>query len=455
MKNIVKIFTFLFIITNYLTNNSFSTTLQEALNLAYNNSETVYMKSYQKDLSKIDSYKSFANFLPSATLTYSYMPISKFNNNSANGSNIAMPRVDPATLTPFEQQVMGMLAGIGDLAKDNKYENSHSFQAGVTASLSYYKTIPAYMASRKNVDANRYEYDEFLENFGLLFIQKYMDVIYYTKAKEVYEQMSETYDKKLKRVMIMNKYGTAKRDKVVLAEAQLYENKANVININSSLDKAKMDYKIMTGQEPINLEMPDILNSQLPAENKDDFISLVLSSNSNLKKVEKQYEAQKYAKLGYLDILPDIFVSYTFMKMKSGGYNIQGDYVGLGASFAFNGRNKPILQSVALYKNYRIAELNKILKTKELEQEASYNWEQYFAMIELVKATEKALKASTDSLKEVKIALSTGTATFIDEMDIETQYLNANLNYLNAQKSLILSYYKLISMTGVGKIPVK
>ena len=75
-------------------------------------------------------------------------------------------------------------------------------------------------------------------------------------------------------------------------------------------------------------------------------------------------------------------------------------------------------------------------------------------MMELVKATEKALKASKDSLKEVKVSVSTGTATFIDEMDVESQYLNANLNYLNAQKALILSYYKMVSMTGVGKLPV-
>ena len=75
-------------------------------------------------------------------------------------------------------------------------------------------------------------------------------------------------------------------------------------------------------------------------------------------------------------------------------------------------------------------------------------------MIELVKATQKALKASEDSLKEIKVSVSTGTATFIDEMDIETQYLNANLNYLNALKALVLAYYKLISLTGVGYLPV-
>ena len=74
-----------------------------------------------------------------------------------------------------------------------------------------------------------------------------------------------------------------------------------------------------------------------------------------------------------------------------------------------------------------------------------------FSILEL---ENEQISMFSDSLKEVKVSVSTGTATFIDEMDVESQYLNANLNYLNAQKALILSYYKMVSMTGVGKLPV-
>ena len=130
------------------------------------------------------------------------------------------------------------------------------------------------------------------------------------------------------------------------------------------------------------------------------------------------------------------------------------DYFGIGVSWTINGTDNRLNSARKSYKNYRIASLSKSLTEKEIEQDANYSWDQYYAMLELVKATEKALKASSDSLKEIKVSVATGTATFIDEMDIETQYLNANLNYLNAIRSLTLAYYKLVSMTGVGYLPV-
>ena len=155
------------------------------------------------------------------------------------------------------------------------------------------------------------------------------------------------------------------------------------------------------------------------------------------------------------DLLPELHTDTTYMQ-----YNLPGfmkytyGYMGIGASWTINGSANRYTNARREYKNYRIAELNHSLTLKQTEQDAGYAWDQYFAMMELVKATEKALKASKDSLKEVKVSVSTGTATFIDEMDVESQYLNANLNYLNAQKALILSYYKMVSMTGVGKLPV-
>ena len=76
-------------------------------------------------------------------------------------------------------------------------------------------------------------------------------------------------------------------------------------------------------------------------------------------------------------------------------------------------------------------------------------------MKDLVVATKKALDASKNSLKEIKVSVATGTASFVDEMDVETRYLNSNLDYLNAQKALILAYYRIVSMTGVGYLPVE
>ena len=213
----------------------------------------------------------------------------------------------------------------------------------------------------------------------------------------------------------------------------------------------------MTGEMPNDLQVPDLTNVVLPAKNRDDFIALVLSSNSKLLKVKAQVSAQYTAMwTNRLNLLPDVFATYSYKRMSTPGWmKYSYDYFGIGVSWTINGSDNRFNNMRKSYKNYRIADLNRSLVEKEIKQDAYYSWDQYFAMLELVKATKKALKASSDSLKEVKVSVSTGTATFIDEMDIENQYLNANLNYLKAQRSLILAYYKLISMTGVGYLPVE
>ena len=430
-----------------LQSESVATTLKEALELAYKNSETVNIKALQRDFGSIDRDTAWFNILPQTTLSYQTGKAIKpsFNYGALTQS-----------LTDFVRENNLRVPQGNNDDTSNKVGTS-TMSVSATLPLSYWKIVPGIVVAHKAKSAKDFEYNEFLENFGLLFIQKYMDVIYYTKAKEVYSQMTETLDKKLRKVSIMNRYGTAKKDKVVMAEAQLYENKANEITTQSALEKAKVDYKIMTGEMPVDLEIPQLKDLVLPAKNQDEFVAMVLDNNSRLLKVKAQLSAQKAnLVLSSMRFLPDAFFNYSYTDSKMGNYmNYHYHSIGIGVSLTINGSDNLLNNARKEYKNYRIADLNYALSLKEIEQDAGYSWDQYSAMVELVKATEKALKASIDSLKEVKVSVSTGTATFIDEMDIENQYLNANLNYLNAIKALTLSYYKLISLTGVGRLVVK
>ena len=156
------------------------------------------------------------------------------------------------------------------------------------------------------------------------------------------------------------------------------------------------------------------------------------------------------------DMLPEIYTEYSYVKYKSKGFlNMNYSYMGIGATWAINDKLNRFNTARKEYKNYRIADLNYNLTKKQTEQDAAYAWDQYFSMKDLVVATKKALDASKNSLKEIKVSVATGTASFVDEMDVETRYLNSNLDYLNAQKALILAYYRIVSMTGVGYLPVE
>ncbi len=420
-----------FIILSFLCFKSEAITLDTALKMAYKNSELVAIKEHQKEFSKIDRDSSILGILPTVTANYTW-------------NKVLNSKSDPVTAMPF------MGGGLDNI------KTFQSASISMRSSLALWKTLPGIYVAFKAKDVKQYEYNSFLEDFGLMFIQTYMDVIYNTKALEVYKQMSDILDKKLKKVTIMNRYGTTKRDKVVLAEAQYYKNKTDEITTKSTLDKVKMDYKIMTGAEPVDLEVPDLTKAQLPAKDKKSFVEIVLAKNNKIKQSYYENITQKsYMVLQSFDLLPEPYTETSFSWYKIPNMmNYRAIYIGLGVSWTINGKDNRLANFRKEYRNYRIADLNYHLTLKQTEQDAEYAWEQYEAMLELVKATKKALKASKDSLQEVKVSVSVGTATFIDEMDVENQYLQANLDYLNSQKALILSYYKIIAMTGVGYLPI-
>ena len=420
------------------TGNAEAITLKEALEKAYKNSETVEMKEKLRDFGDINRDTAILALFPTVQLDYQAQKIIKKPN----------------------MMFMGSTPGAGVPASgtsSTKKPGMTTFSVNVKSSLSFYKTWPGVYIASKGKDAKDYEYKGFLEDFGLLFIQKYMDIIYNDSAAKVYEQMSDTFEKKMKKIGVMNKYGAAKSDQVVLAEAQFYRNKADLISTKSALDKTKMEYKIMTGEDPIDLQMPDVMNAQLPAKDKEDFVNLALSKNSKLLQAENEATSQKYyAMVQAFDMLPELYTEYSYVKYKSKGFlNMNYSYMGIGATWAINDKLNRFNTARKEYKNYRIADLNYNLTKKQTEQDAAYAWDQYFSMKDLVVATKKALDASKNSLKEIKVSVATGTASFVDEMDVETRYLNSNLDYLNAQKALILAYYRIVSMTGVGYLPVE
>ena len=205
------------------TGNAEAITLKEALEKAYENSETVEMKEKLRDFGDINRDTAILALLPTVQLDWQSQKI------LSKPKLFSMPsNVQPTT--PMETELVKNLSSGG-----NKKPWMTVLSVNVKSSLSIYKTWPGIYIASKGKDAKDYEYKGFLEDFGLLFIQKYMDIIYNDSAAKVYEQMSDTFEKKMKKIGVMNKYGAAKSDQVVLAEAQFYRNKADVISTKSAL----------------------------------------------------------------------------------------------------------------------------------------------------------------------------------------------------------------------------
>ena len=116
-------------------------------------SETVGIKEHMKDLGTINLEEAIVGFVPTLTLSWDYNKILKRDTGETanNGSGNANQNANP------------LMAGLGNLkTMETKSINLHS-------SLALWKTLPGLYVAIKGKQAKDYEYNDFLESFGLFF----------------------------------------------------------------------------------------------------------------------------------------------------------------------------------------------------------------------------------------------------------------------------------------------
>ena len=127
---VLKFFTFILFFVGSVNSVKYSlaTTLKEAMELAYRNSENVEMKSLLRDFGAIDRDTAWLNILPSASV--SYQAGKMLNTNVQYGDSIT------SSMTEFVRENNLKFPTTGN--DMSKKIGSTQLSAGATASLSYY-----------------------------------------------------------------------------------------------------------------------------------------------------------------------------------------------------------------------------------------------------------------------------------------------------------------------------
>jgi outer membrane protein TolC len=419
---------------------SAATTLFEAINKAYNHSEYVQIQELNYDIAVIDRDAAFLSLLPEISYTFGY----KKHDTDIPSLSTVPPSLSDA---PF----------FAMYAKKSTETNS---VFSTRSSLSFHKSIPGLMTAIKAKDAKYGEMNVFMENFGLSFIKNYLDIIYTEKSLNVLKKIENIVLTKLKKLEVLYQQGVIKNDKLTIVKSQLLEIESRIIALTSDLESLKVNYKILTGDKPENLTMPAV--PMLPFTNQEEFISTVILKNSTLYKTTNEKEqAKHYNTFSILNNLPDIYSEFSVSQMKTDGEKANGGVnsfavnrmtMGIGVSLTINTMENKFSNARKAYKFYKIANLNHSVTLQKIEEEAKDTWNKYIAMHQLMKSREENVAVAQDSLEQIKVSVKSGTASFVDEMDIEKNYLEAELNLLDTKRNIIMLYYKIISMTGVGKM---
>ncbi len=404
------------------TNPSFAINIDEAIDLAIQNSLEVQIETKKTEYTSLSKFEAATDFLPSAGLNY------RKGTRRTEIDTLSDKQKDEVKTLNISQPLFNGFSGVSKF-RESVYQTRSSEQN---------------LKFRKN-------------EIALKVADSYFNILKYQQISALSDILTEDY-KKL--VTLANKKLSLKD--ISYDEFSIYELKAKKNEIDANQNKiALTSYQLifshLTNQHPSNLiipELPELFSKKNNGNKSDvtDFVAIAIDQNPKIKSTALASQAKKsalFAESGKL--LPKISMNYQSETQKSSyyfnGQDVQNKTIYLNFSI-------PIFQSGIEYsgiakanKESQIANLEKQLSIKEVERDAAEQYQKFLSLKQNLSSSMNALEVSTKALKLAK--------NRFDKKDIGwMEYLLQKIDSIETEKQMIavrcdyiISYYNLKFLT--------
>ena len=401
-------------------NNLYSTTLNEAIDLLYENNNQL-----RSEKMKIKEAKS--------VLTGAFMT--------------ALPDIK-YTKSLHQESTWVTLAGI-EIKSGNKNQDKTVFSLQEDLSIGNAFLDPQRAVKTFNIQKLNYRFNE--QNIILQSIAVYLDVIKNEEILRVAKENEEILTKYNGLIKRRLDFGEVTRTDLEQSKSRLYSMQSNRIQAEGDFEVSKAFYKKVFGINPRNLTLPKKF-PQIP-ENFDDFKKFTKEQNISLKmsrlnKVTAKYDMARATN----NLLPSVsiyaskienddqLIAQNIKEQRTYGVDLKIPILPRGGSeYAWVLQSKySFNRSYYDYEDYKL-ELEKLII------EAWSNVKTYNASVDSAKS---ALEFTTLAMNAVKREAEYGSRTTLDVLNAELDNFNANVNLIKARYGQVLSYYKLIAIMG-------
>lgn len=404
------------------TTPSFAINIDEAIDLAIQNSLEVQIETRKTEYTSLSKFEATTDFLPSASLNY------RDGTRRTEINSLHDKQKDEVKTLNISQPLFNGFSGVSKF-RESVYQTRSAEQN---------------LKFRKN-------------EIALKVADSYFNILKYQQISALSDILIEDY-KKL--VTLANKKLSLKD--ISYDEFSTYELKAKKNEIDANQNKiALTSYQLifshLTNQQPLSLLSPELPELFAKKNNGNesgvaDFVAIAINQNPKIKSASLANQAKKsavFAESGKL--LPKISINYQSETQKSSyyfnGQDVQNKTIYLNFSI-------PIFQSGIEYssivkanKESQIANLEKQLSIKEVERDAA---EQYQKFLSLKQNLSSAISAFATATKTLKLANNRFDKKDIGLMD----YLLQEIDNIETQKQMIaikcdyiISYYNLKFLT--------
>ena len=288
-----------------------------------------------------------------------------------------------------------------------------------------------------------------LNNLILDAIDGYLTVQVYEKILEATTKNNQVISRIYNDTVQKEKLGTASYVELINAESSYELSKSNLIMAQGNLNVGKNTFYRISGLKPIDLNNIINFNQEI---NEKTVKKNALKNNNELnilkldyKDAKLQLDIKKRDKLPSFDLTGDL--SYNDNVASKGTETKSGS---ISAKLSIPIYQQGIVSSDIrkLTSNYLQSEYKIEDKKDSIALDISLLLNNYEIYNSQLKSNLIQIKAHESSLELIKNEYELGIATFTNLIDQEEKLLNSRLAYIEKNKDLIMTYFRILSLEG-------
>lgn len=316
-------------------------------------------------------------------------------------------------------------------------------------------------AAKKSVEAGQEDLRGTESSIFAAVVAAYLDVIRDSAIVQFNQQNVSALQVNLQASSDRFEVGDLTRTDVAQSDSRLALAQADLQAAEARLISSKENYIALVGSAPVNLEAPPALPGM--PETPQTAVQVALQDNPDILGARYQREAAHYdtnSAKGQIAPRLSAFANGTYLDYL-GSESDLNPVVGSSIAGSTKSASVGVQLTIPIYQGGRPGALTRQAKAREnqaLEVEiaternviaqtrsAYASWQ---ASLQAIESTKKAVSSGELSLEGVRAENTAGTRTILDILDSQRDLLNAQVQYVTAQRNAYVAGFSLLAAMG-------
>lgn len=288
------------------------------------------------------------------------------------------------------------------------------------------------------------------EQMSLKAIEVYLEVLRLQEALRLTQENLAVHLRTYDQIKLRASSGVGRKSDQDQIEARLALARANLTAAEANLDVAAINYKLVVGTMPGQLERPDAPEPSLLPRDANEAVAiaiannrLLLSAKADVDAAGAQHRTAKAALAPRLDL--ELGVQNNDTVTASDAPRDDNRYAMLRLRFtAFKGGSDSARIDETRYQIYEAQEiLNRA--ERQLEQTVRLTWSAHKAAQERLPNLQRHAEASQLTREAYSKQFTLGQRTLLDLLDTENEYFTASANHINGIYVELYSRFRVLA----------